>query len=62
MPQKYRLVYDNSSHTYIIPVGSEDKWDRWCLLDGDCEESWEAPTFAKLVNICKLTFENPTTG
>lgn len=58
MGNGYRLVYDNSGHTYVIPADRDVDWDTWLELDDEDEAAWNAPYWATRVDAGRLVFES----
>ena len=43
--QRFRLVSDDSGHTYAIPADMREKFESWCLSFEDENEKYDGPDF-----------------
>jgi len=60
-PKRYFLDQDNSGHWHLILDSHRRDWERWCDLDEDNEESWNAPAWATRISggTQTITFPGP---
>ena len=60
-PIRWFVGCDQDGGDYLVPAVHRSKWEEWCDLDPDTEESWATPNYAIPIDgFSQIEFTNPT--